>query len=232
MRTYTLIIACTLLSLSLSGCHGSPQALLASNRSSSQAADKQNPSSGAYHIASVAVWEIDQKGSNRSTRMEATVETLNAPLTDATDDLPISRLRIRNLTANKTIFEEDVDDFFISMYTREINRDRELHPELVLTFEGGATSERLLILSVNAIGARLVLDESYRVDASIINLGRDALDVLITTAESGAGPAYTIDYVWKGDRYQPAGRVSHESLTRVIKKQFNTTPLPHKTRPR
>ena len=74
------------------------------------------------------------------------------------------------------------------MYTRDLNGD--WNDELIITW-GGGSADRLEVLSVDSRSASIVLNQSYRVDASMIDLsGRGKVDIFIVTAESGATPSY------------------------------------------
>ena len=118
--------------------------------------------------------------------------------------MPLSHLRIEDLSAHRVIFEEDVDEIFLPMCIRDLNDDG--IDELVSNL-GTATARQIIIYSVNPSGVLAVLNEYYRVDASLIKLSGETTGILITTGEGGVGPFYTTRYQWKGDRFQQSGRV-------------------------
>lgn len=103
------------------------------------------------------------------------------------------------------------------MYTRDLNADG--RPELITNWSKGAVAERIQILSVDETQARVLLDEPYRIDATLIYLDDEVVDILITTGD-GAEPYQTTHYKWMSDKYIPVGKSSHESLVSSIKKQF------------
>ena len=76
--------------------------------------------------------------------VQAELYSLKIPLRDAPAKIPVSYLRITSLPSNKTIYEEKIEDFPVTMYTRDLNNDDE--EELIIVWNGGAVSENLQIL--------------------------------------------------------------------------------------
>lgn len=180
--------------------------------------------SASYETAIVYVWELGSAG----TKIEAKVETLSVMLKDAPIGTPLSKLVIRNLKSQKVIFEQSVDDRPIYMITRDLNGDGDM--ELIVSWTSGAVAERIEIFTIGENEARRVLDEAYRVDATLADLSDETVDVLITTAESGASPAYTTRYVWQGGQYKPVGRVRYEHFIKQVKGLFRISrPQPRRS---
>ena len=167
-----------------------------------------------YRDVSTVVWEV-----GKGVRIEARLQRIDRSSASASLTEAPSRLVIRNLTANKTIYEQDSEDIPISMCALDDLGD--IGKAVVLRWAGGS-AERLEILAVSESNARVVLYESYRVSASLIDLGNNAPDVFITTGDSGAGPFYTTRYMWQRDRYLPVGRVRYENFIRTINEQFSS----------
>ena len=100
------------------------------------------------------------------------------------------------------------------MYVRDLNDD--WNDELILTWAGGS-ADRIEILSVGSHTATSILDESYRVDAALVDLsGRGKIDVLITTGDTGAGPFYVTRYAWQNEKYAAVGRMRYEIFIRTV----------------
>lgn len=223
MKTFTIMPIALLCVLFSATCRFPSSAGKDNNVSSSRTTlqlpqdlpNKDGESDKYYYVASVVRWDID----DRNTFVEAELETIKVLLDDLPTGLPFSRLVVRNFSTKATIYKQDFEDFPISMYTRDMNGDQ--HPELVLSLTGGGVANQLLFLSVTETQARIIFNESYRIDASMIDLGQGATDVLLTTGDSGVGPFYTTRYVWKGDRYEAVGRVLHERLINIVNRQFN-----------
>ena len=167
---------------------------------------------GPYRDACVVTWEGDA-----GTLLEARVETIRLPLSKVTERLPSARLRIKSLANGETIYARDEADSFVSMYRRYINQ--EVGEALVLTWAGGS-SERFEILDVSMKQARRLFYESYRVDASLINLGGESNDILLTTCDGGAGPCSTTRFSWRNGKYQKAGTAPFEKLVSAVEKQL------------
>src|SRR6185312_9449626 len=110
-----------------------------------------------YHEASSTVWD-DYKV---NTRFEARVITLTPRLVEAPDDAPISHLTIKNLTTGRTILQKDIDYRPLSIHFERLIDDR----SMLVTEWVGATARGIMIFSVDRSGARIVLDEGYRLEA-------------------------------------------------------------------
>lgn len=182
--------------------------------------------SASYEDAIIYVWELADSG----TRIEAKVQTSTATLKDSPSGMPLSKIAIRNLRSQKVIFEQSLDERPIYVIKRDLNGDGVL--ELIASWTSGAVGEQIKILTIDEDKATIVLDESYRVDASLVDASEKAIDVLITTAESGVSPAYTTRYVWQGEKYKPVGRVRYEHFVRQIKGLFGSSPSRLKRPPR
>jgi hypothetical protein len=169
---------------------------------------------GAKYIEiATVIWEVNGRGA----KAEAKLEVLENEVSSG--NLPFARLKIMNLVTSKVIFEKEYADSPISMFVRDLNGDS--IKELIVNWEGGSAS-RLEILEVNVDSARVILYESYRVDAALIDLsGKGIVDILITTAESGVGPFYTTRYVWRGREYRSVGRVPYAKLRTAINRAFD-----------
>lgn len=166
-----------------------------------------------YRVASVIVWDVD----SMNARIEARMETLNEPESNIFAIAP-TRLIIKNLSMNQLLFEEKSGDSFVSMYARDLNDD--YIDELIVTWAAGS-SYRIQIIAVDTTRADVILNESYRLDAALVDLsGVAKVDVLITTGNSGVGPFYTTRYVWTGEQYKAVGQMPYEKLINIIKKQF------------
>ena len=168
-----------------------------------------------YREANVLRWDVDGRG----TFVEARVETIKVTVDKLPTGLSFSHLTIKSLTTGSLIYQEEIDGFPISAYTLDVNGDRT--PDLVTTWTAGTVAERLQIFNVSATQAGVLFNESYRVDASLLNLSEGALDIFVTTAEFGTGPFYTTRYVWDGESYRAIGKVAHSSFINTIKHQFN-----------
>ncbi|MEK6285837.1 MAG: hypothetical protein AABO57_08870 [Acidobacteriota bacterium] len=213
-KTLMPIGAVAALSLVLLSC-STPSAQVTNSGSSSSKTNVPPAGQDEYRAVSVNVLSVDNKG----TKVEARLETVDEPFKHPS--LVPSRLTIRNLATNETIFEEKSDDTALSAYVRALNE--EVGEALVVTWSGGS-GDRIEILAVDSSKARVLLDERYRVDAALIDVsGHGQVDVLITTGDSGVGPFSTTRYVWNGDRFQPAGKVSYKSLGDTIERQFRPT---------
>lgn len=210
MKKHMTLAIVGLVGLSTLGWH----ILMPSEVPSMQGMSRSETLANPYRSVSVIVWKVD----SRDTQVEARLETLNVPLKDAAADLPLSRLVISNATTKEVIHQQNVDDRPLSMYVRDVNGDS--FSELILTWSKGAVAERLEILSVAATQVQVALDKSYRLDAALIRLADETVDVLVTTGDSGNGPFYTTRYVWRGGRYQAVGRLPYEKLTATIKHLF------------
>jgi len=136
--------------------------------------------------------------------VQAEVYSLKVPLQNAPAKLPISYLKITSVPSNKAIYEENVEDRLVTMYTRDLDNDDE--EELIIVWNGGAVSENLQILSVKEEKVTVILAENYRVKAEFVTTSDNMVDVLVTTGEHGSGPFHTTRYSWKGARYQPVSR--------------------------
>jgi hypothetical protein len=167
-----------------------------------------------YRDVSTAIWKVGDAGS----MVEAKLEVLERKDDSSIGSKRLARLSVKNLVTGKVLYSKESDDTPMYMYVRDLNDDG--FEELILNWSGGSAS-RLEILEVNVDNARDILYESYRVDAALIDLGgKGVVDVLITTAESGAGPFYTTRYVWRGGRYQAMGRVPYAKLRVTINRWF------------
>lgn len=198
-------------SLGLLSC-GTPSAQVRNSNSSANA-NVSDVGRDMYRAVSVNVWSVDDQG----TKVEARLETVDEPLKHPS--LVPSRLTIRNLTNSETVFEQNSDDIALSAYVRGLND--EVGEALVVIWSGGS-GDRIEILAVDSSKARVVLDQHYRVDAALVDVsGHGNVDVLITTGDSGAGPFLTTRYIWKGDSFQPAGRVSYKLFADTVEKQFS-----------
>lgn len=213
MKVYVTIAITLLLSIYILGHFSLKDVASLASTSQLHTSDSGSDQLGAKYIdVATAIWEVNSQG----IKAEAKLERLEheAPF----NTHPFARLTIMNLATHEIIFEEKNDDSPISMFVRDLNGDG--IKELILNWEGGSAS-RLEILEVNADSARVVLYESYRVDAALIDLsGKGEVDILITTAESGTGPFYTTRYTWRERRYQVAGRVPYAKLRSAINREF------------
>lgn len=159
-------------------------------------------------LANVCTWEIDD-----GTRLEAKAEKVNAP-----DEATIWNVTVRNLATDVILLNREIF-YLTSMYIRDLNGDGK--PELIIDWDHGVCCSSLEIYEVDAQKAREILNEAYRVDATLIDLsGEGKVDVLISTAEGGAMTKFTTRYVWQGEKYKPMGKVSSEVFIRSIKRQF------------
>lgn len=174
---------------------------------------RENDAEKQVSLIGIFVWEVDE-----GLKLEARAEQVSA-----SGEITTSRLIVKNLATNNIILQKEYDGFITSMYTRDLNSDQ--HPELLLTWTRGTVADNLEVFSVNTTQAQTLLAETYRTDATLTYISGDSVDILISTGDSSAGPFYTTRYVWKGDRYKPAGKVQYEKLTRAIEKLFNTSRL-------
>lgn len=212
MKTNILIIT-LLFGLVALGCSATSRPIASREVLSPQAVSKNKEESEGYRTVNLVVWNVDSK-----TMVEARIETLDTPPSNGSPPLPSTRLKIKNIDTGESIYEQNSGDRPISMYTRDLNDD--WREELILTW-GGGSADRLEIITVSATQAGIVLNESYRIDAALIDLsGKAKIDVLISTGDSGAGPFYTTRYVWKNDRYLPVGRVPYDVFIRNVEKRF------------
>jgi hypothetical protein len=212
MRTHILKIT-TLFALVTLGCSATSRPIASREALSPLVQSKAKEELQAYRTVDLVVWNVDSK-----TKVEARIETLDAPPRDGSPPLPSTRFKIKNIDTGGSIYEHNSGDRPVSMYTRDLNNDGS--EELIITW-GGGSADRLEIITVSAKQARIVLSESYRIDAALIDLsGKGNIDVLVSTGDSGAGPFYTTRYVWENDRYLPVGKVPYDVLMRSVEKQF------------
>lgn len=178
-----------------------------------QQQEKQREESSLYTAVCNTTWELDDH-----TEIEVSVFILKATKQPAVSSYSSSRLKVMDRTQNKVIYERNEGDSFISMFLRDLDGDGS--NEVVLNWARGSAG-RIEVLSVNDKGVRSILDETYRVDAALVDLsGQGKIDILITTGESGVGPFYTTRYVWRGKQFQPAGRVPYKRLVGLVKGLF------------
>ena len=179
----------------------------------SQSQSNVNRSEGTQHYrnACVITWEAGEA------ILEARVETIKLPRARETESLPSARLRIRNLSNGQTIYERDEADSFLTMYREAVNDD--VGEALILRWAGGS-AERLEILDVDRNQARRIFYESYRVDASLVNVGGNSRVILLTTCDGGAGPCFTNRFVWRGGKYQKAGTIPSERFDAAMERLF------------
>jgi hypothetical protein len=183
------------------------------------------PKSTSYETAILYNWEFG----DGNTRIEAKVETLVGKLTAAPSGAPLSKLVIRNLKSQKEIFREDLDnDLPGYVIIRDLDGDGKM--ELIAIWNSGATSERIEILKIDEDKASRLLDEDYRVDASLIELSGKATTVLVTDTKMGAVPDYTVRYILRGGQYKPAGKVKYEYFVKEVERLFNVTRARRPTR--
>jgi hypothetical protein len=198
-----LVIA-VVLSLTVSGCMGSRAITNEPAKPSFPSAHEEGNSSLMF-----TRWTLADK-----TPVEARVDAMNASAPQSKSSPSAYRLLIRNTGNNATVFEQTTKDRPISMYTRDLNDD--WNQELILRWAGGS-ADRIEILSVSSHAANAILNESYRVDAALLDLsGRGKIDVLITTGESGAGPLYVTRYAWQSEKYTAVGRMRYDVFVRTI----------------
>ncbi|HBB95199.1 MAG TPA: hypothetical protein DC054_07390 [Blastocatellia bacterium] len=158
-----------------------------------------------YSPLMFTTWTLADK-----TTVEARIEVLKTPSQQSKPSSSAYRLLIKNTGSNETVFEQTSYDRPISMYARDLNDD--WNDELILTWAGG-----IEILSVGSHTATSILDESYRVDAALIDLsGRGKIDVLITTGDTGAGPFYVTRYAWQNEKYTSVGRMRYDIFIRTV----------------
>lgn len=142
--------------------------------------------------------------------VQADLDVLKIPLQDVPPKTPFSLLKITSLPSGRIIHQEKVQDFPITMYTRDLDGDKQ--EELIIIWEAGAVASRIEILSVNEDKATVLLNEDYRVKADLVEGNDGKVDVVITTGESGAGPFVSTRYSWKkGGVYQPVSRSPYRS---------------------
>ncbi len=148
---------------------------------------------------------------------EVRVRTIKVSLDQLPQNMPYSYLEIRNPATGAQILREDVRGFPISVYTLDVNGDEK--KELVTVWTAGV-GQRLQIFDVGPAQARPVFDESYRLDAALVNLGGGTIDILLTSAEYGTGPFFTTRYVWRNGRYESAGTAPYKNVVTAIEQQF------------
>ena len=153
-----------------------------------------------------------------STRFEARLLTLTPKLVDAPYDAPISRLMIKNLTTGKMIFQQEIDFRPLRMHPESLFENTQA---LVTEWVGG-TANGIMIFSVNPSGARLVLDEGYRVGVSFICSNSSNVDVFITSGCCGDGPFFTTRYVFDGHSYKPKGSMAYGDFVNILSSGFAT----------
>jgi hypothetical protein len=206
-------IVCVL-GLLATACNMASHATSTSSAATAQDSNPRKDASADHQNKSVLIWSVDGKGA----QLEARLEPLGADSSSRFAS-PV-QLTITNLTTGRVIFSENNGDRPISMYIRDLNDD--WREELVVNWAGGSAS-RLEIIALSGTEARIILNESYRIDAALIDLsGASRIDVLITTGDSGVGPFYTTRYIWKGERYLPVGKVPYISLTQAIEERFRS----------
>jgi len=162
-----------------------------------------------YSSLMFTTWTLADK-----TPIEARIEVLKTPSQQSKTSSTAYHLVIRNAGNNETVFEQTSNDRPISMYARDLNDD--WNDELILMWAGGS-ADRIEILSVGSHTASSILDESYRVDAALVDLsGRGKIDVLITTGDTGAGPFYVTRYAWQNEKYRVVGRMRYDLFIKTV----------------
>ena len=96
------------------------------------------------------------------------------------------------------------------MYVRNVTPDP--NPELIVSWDIAAASNQFQIFAVSPAQAKLMFDENYRLDATLLDLGEDEIDVLLTTGEGGSGPFVTTLYGFRGGKYELLGEVPYEAF--------------------
>lgn len=215
MSKVIFAVVVVLLSLDTHGCGARYAAAQPSKFSSPGHENRVAEQIPIYRNVSLLTWE-----ETLGVLVEARLETLAGHLKDAPYGYPISVLTITNLTTGKVIFKQDNQDSPISMYVRNISDDG--GNALVITWSGGS-ADRIEILAVDATQAHQILNEYYRLDATLISLSDGSVDVLITTAKGGAQPLYTTRYAWKEGRYVSTGTAPYKRLANIINSQFVKT---------
>lgn len=170
-------------------------------------ATKQDP----YREVNLITWD-DYKA---HVRYQASILTLSSPLAEAPTDTAISRLVVRNLTSGKTIFRKDIDYRPLAAYPKVLDNGQALISE----WEGGS-AESVMIFSITPSDAKVILDESYRVDVSFIPVDVDQIDVFITSGCCGIGPFFTTRFTYDGKSYKPIASIPHETFTNLLLNGF------------
>ena len=171
-----------------------------------------------YYIFSSASWAI-----NNDVFLIAIIETRRKPVQD---DLPVSRLTIKNLTTSKLLYTEDIDGVPLSMYVRNVTFDPS--PELIVDTGIAASSNQFKVFSVAPTVVRSLLDENYRSEATLINLGESSLHILITDTTEDGSRSETTTYGFREDKYQPISKTLHSKLLNSLQ---NSIGLPVKKQP-
>lgn len=166
-----------------------------------------------YQIISTARWQVEE-----GVTVEAKLETVDEPMKDASKEFPISRLTLTNLANGRIIYSQDEIFRPSTMYLHNFG---ESAVEGLVIIWYGAVADRIEILSVNATEAHQVLYTAYRFDATFVSLSNESVDVLITTADGGSMPLYTVRYIWKEDKYEPASKVPYKDLAQGIEMLFS-----------
>lgn len=178
------------------------------NQNSAQDKASQKRTISEYQTTSSIQWEFG----NEST-IEARMETLKTACGDVPCRSAPSRLIVSNLNMNKIIYQSDEWDNPRSFCVQ--------NPGQLVVYWGGGSADRIEILEVNSKNAHVVLDERYRFSAFVGAITNDdEVSVFITTAEGGGMPEKTTRYIWKGDKYVPAGTVSFDRLSKEITTLF------------
>lgn len=159
-----------------------------------------------YYIANSISWGIENDVF--LTAMIETRKSLSDPIQ------PASKFTVRNLSTNAILYQRELNGMPLNVYTRNITPDS--NPELIVEWNIAAVSNQLQVFSVSSLSATTILDENYRVDVAFIDLGKDAIDILVTTGERGMGPFTTTLYTYLNGKYVAAGEVPYETLTSKI----------------
>ncbi|MFL6276471.1 MAG: hypothetical protein ACJ74G_14870 [Blastocatellia bacterium] len=205
-----------------SGCHARSRSAVETEASSPQQAanvpaareSPEETNEKYYREFGTVTWDVDSKG----TFVQARIETIKVLLSELPQKVPFSRITITSLTNKSVIYVQNLDEFPLSIYTRDVNGDQ--NEELVVVWTAGAVANQMQILKVGSSQAQMIFDKGYRVDAALVDLGGKGLDILVTDGESGGGPFETTRFVWRDGHYQASGKIPSQNFENTIKRLF------------
>ena len=94
--------------------------------------------------------------------------------------------------------------------------------ECFIIIWGAGSADRIEIFTVSENEVKNVLSESYRIDASIIDLsGEGKKNVLISTTNDKTGELIIKNFSWNGSKFLITGIGDYKKFVKTIRMSFN-----------
>ena len=88
---------------------------------------------------------------------------------------------------------------------------------LIVTTWSGGSADRIILYSLDGDGIRKVLEESFKIDATFINVdGLNDIRPIIITTEGDGDQTYMIVYSWSGKEFKESKRIPLKSIKSFI----------------